>query len=284
MHKNLVIILLLQSIEVFAQQPVPIELTTNPEKYNFAISGMLMGNVDEDELNVNTKNTKTSGRLFLDANITPRLFTSIHINAIKHSNAISTDTFDLASLSFTHNDYKFNFSLAYRYNAKVTFANLFMDYSISELTLEKAVYLQKELLELSVFKFNLGVQIFWQADWDQSLLVSAALKVNRMWVEDNPTDPRALERAFNLPHEETFIRKYNGFSFKTTIQLNNISIFCETQQNYASFDGGPRKAIPGFTKHTFYSVGFTTTSTAILGKRKEDGAATPNTSPKQETF
>ena len=251
-----------------AQQQIPIELLSAPDKYNFAISGILTGNIDEDKLDVNTKKGQTSGKVFLDAYVTPKLFTSIHINAVKKTFNKSVDSFDLANLSFIHNDYKFNFAIAWQHQAKYTFYKLFFDYSISELDLEKQVINIEEQYSLNTFKLNLGVQVFWKADWDQNLVVNAALKVNKMWLEDNPADAAALEKAFAIDPADKFIRKYNGFSFKTTIQLNTISIFCETQRNFSAFKGGTNKAIPGFTNHTFYSIGFTTTSTAILGKRK----------------
>lgn len=253
---------------IFSQQPVPVELVAKPEAYSFALSGSLLGNVDKEEIDAATNDAQASGRVFLDANLTPRLFTSIHINAVQNKN-YRLDSAGMAGLSFAHNNYRFNVCIAYRSDIPVGYYNIFGDYSISSATYQKTTHKAVGSMEFTTYKINLGLQFMWEAEWDQHLIVHGSIKVNRMWIEDPPGDRQALEKVFKHTGDQPLARVYNGFSLKTTIQLNNISIYCETQNNYNAEISGHRSSIPSYTKHTYYSIGLTTTSTAILGKRKE---------------
>lgn len=251
-----------------SQQTAPVELITQPETYSFALSGSLAGNIDNEELDTDTRNGRASGRLFLDANISKRLLASIHINALQTRN-YALDTANIANLAFSHNNYKFYLGLVYQGKQSTEGSHSwFGNYSISSVHLADSITGAGSNLAFTMYRINLGIKLMWQADWDQDLLVHGAIKLNRLWLEDPAGKSKALEKAFGLAPEESLMRIYNGFGLKTTIQLNNISIFFETQLNYNS-EGTPGQiSIPGFMDHTFYSVGFTSNSTAILGKRK----------------
>ena len=272
------ILLCLHSKTVYAQQIMPVELLINPNEYSFALSGMIAGDIAENSLeDVSVKNTKTSGRLFLDANLNNRFFTSVHINALNNyqHNTFFDDTLDLAKLAFKHNDYKFNGSLGCRFKNKYFNYHIFADYVISSLGISDMLYGKTPVfLELNVFKINIGAQAFWKADWEQNLLVHFSLKLNKLWLENPVSSGRALENKLNLSNEERLHKQYYGCSFKTAIQLNHIAVYCETQIHFRKKTNGHDKdinyrEIPGFTKRTFYAIGVATTSTAILGKKKK---------------
>lgn len=261
--------LLYINVSLLAQQVAPVELESDPDNYSFALSGSLIGNVDNEKLDTDTRNGRASGRLFLDAYLTKRLFASVHINALQSRDYL-LDTSNIANLAFSHNSYKFYLGLEYK--GKETEAgkhSWFANYSISGVHIEDSLRSITPDLEFTLYRINLGVKFRWKADWDQNLLVHGSLKFNRFWIEDPAGRKRSLETAFGIASDEKLVRVYNGFGMKMIIQLNNISIFFETQANYPIKEQRDRTPIPGFVDHTFYSIGFTSNSTAILGKRKK---------------
>ena len=255
--------------ELFAQQVVPIELVAHPKDYSFAISGMISGNVAEEDLDVNMRNASAAGKLFFDANFSEHFYSSIHFNAISTKQTLYSDSLDVATLAFKHNDYSFNFSLGGKlYGKKSMIYQFFSDYSISKTNLVHQMPKGVEKLDFNAYKVNLGFQFYWKADWDQDLLVSTSLKFNRMWLELSKQQMPILKDALKISAEEHLLTAYSGFSFKATVQLNHLAVFCETQYQWKTKKGHGFKEVPGYTGITFYSIGIITSSTAILGKKK----------------
>ncbi|NNC96366.1 MAG: hypothetical protein HKN92_12470 [Chitinophagales bacterium] len=261
---------LFASLPIKAQQILPIKLITEPEKFSFALSGIFTGNLSNSDFTLDKSSKEASGQIYLDAVISEMFTGSVHINAISSKNYFDVDSLDLSALAFSQNSYTFDISLKAQHKNEQNIYSGFLDYAIS--TADFKTYQnweEPELNQLIMHKLNIGFEYSWIADWDQDLVVNTSLKYNFIVLDFPFEKEKYLYRTFSLSPDEALLNRYSGLSMKTSIQLNNIAIFFETQNNFKLFNRSQRIPIEGFTRQTFYSIGFTTTSTAILAERRK---------------
>lgn len=258
--------------EIRGQQLITPKLILEPDHYSFALSGLIGLNLKQQQNESGSPALNTSGKLTLDAWIFKQVIGSIRLYPGRKELLYKAKLADIQDLAFSQHHSFFNSSVSFHHPIdEELYLQYFLDFHISEFPMYYATDAKADSLNFGVNKTQIGAHVFWNANWEQDLILGFAMKMNyqRFHFHDPVRNPFYQSYHPNADSKTPLLIAYWGAGIKSSIQINSLSVYFETQYFFKGDDRHDNKAKTLFSGQNFYTIGLESNQAVILGKRKK---------------